>query len=152
MKIKKIEAFTLSELLVVLIISSIVISLTFTILGLVQKQVKEIQSNFNDQQEIQLLERVLTNDMNTHKVLLTKEKGLILYNSIDTISYEFGSNYILRKKDTFHLKTIEKKFLLENTAVTSKLIDGIHLKFNQSFSSKNIFVFKTKDAAHYMNN
>lgn len=152
MKTKKIAAFTLSELLVVMIISSIVVSLTFVTLGLVQKQISEIQRNFKDQQEIQLLERVLLQDLNRHQTFYQKDKDLlILHSSKDSIFYQFEEAYILRNKDTFHLKVVEKQFLLDNTIAKEGWIDAMHLEFNQSYSAKNIFIYNIKDAAHYLN-
>ncbi len=152
MKTKKIAAFTLSELLVVLVISSIVVALTFTTLGLVQKQISEIQNNFKDQQEIQLLERVLLQDLNKHHAFYQKDKDLLnLYSVKDSVLYQFEAAYILRNKDTFHLKVVEKQFLLDNTIVKEGWIDAMHLEFNQSYSAKNIFIYKIKDAAHYLN-
>jgi prepilin-type N-terminal cleavage/methylation domain-containing protein len=152
MRTKKVAAFTLSELLVVLVISSIVISITFVVLGLVQKQISQIQKNYKDQQEILLLKRVLLSDISTHDVFFErKENQLYLYSSKDTLQYEFTSNYILRKKDTFNLKIKDKQFLLDNKIVKTGWVDAIHLEFNQSYTAKKIFVFKEKDAAHYLN-
>jgi len=153
MRIKKISAFTLSELLVVLVISSIVISLTFVILGLVQKQIAVIQSNFKDQQEIQLIKRLLLRDINSHQAFYEAEKGeLLLFSNRDTIFYRLEKEYLVRLKDTMRLKVIEKQFFLDGEKVKKGWIDAIQLGFNQSYTSKKIFVFKANDAAHYMNN
>tara|TARA_R110002033_G_scaffold169674_4_gene210782 strand:+ start:4463 stop:4924 length:462 start_codon:yes stop_codon:yes gene_type:complete len=152
MKNEKVKAFTLSELLVVLVISSIVISLTFIVLGLVQKQIAQIQQGYQDQQEIVLLKRVLLKDINTHDVFFeAKENRLFCYSSKDTIQYSLEPNYILREKDTFKLKLKEKQFLLDNQIVKKDWIDAIHLEFDQSFTAKKIFLYKIKDAAHYLN-
>jgi len=152
MRTKKVKAFTLSELLVVLVISSIVISLTFIVLGLVQKQISQIQQGYQDQQEIVLLKRVLLKDINTHDVFFeAKDTQLFCFNSIDTIQYSIASNYILREKDTFKLKVKEKEFLLDNQIVKKGWVDAIHLEFEQSFTAKKIFLYKIKDAAHYLN-
>jgi prepilin-type N-terminal cleavage/methylation domain-containing protein len=149
---KKIKAFTLSELLVVLIISSIVISLTFVIFGLVQKHVKAIQENFKFQQERQLFERTLLNDLNTSTSHLKTRDILLFYKFNDTILYNFNNDFILRNRDTFHLKKTGKTTLLENKLVREGPIDAIKIVFNKSFGNNVIFVFKTNDAAHYMNN
>lgn len=152
MKIKKAQAFTLSELLVVLVISSIVISLTFIVLGLVQKQIAQIQKGYHDQQEILMLKRVLVKDINTHDVFFEDKKNkLFCYNSFDTIQYTIEDHYILREKDTFKLRIKRKKLLLDNQEVKSGWIDAIHLTFDQSFTSKKIFMYKIKDAAHSLN-
>ncbi len=152
MKIKKINAFTISELLVVLIISSIVISLTFIVLGLVQKQITQIQKGYQSQQEILLLKRVLLKDINTHQVFFNaKQNRLILMNALDTIQYHFNSNYVLREIDTFKVKIKEKQFRLDNTLVKSGWIDAMQLDFNQTYTLKKVFIYKVKDATHYLN-
>jgi prepilin-type N-terminal cleavage/methylation domain-containing protein len=152
MKTKKVAAFTLSELLVVLVISSIVVALTFVVLGLIQKQISEIQRNFKDQQEIQLLERVLLQDLNKHQAFYQKDKDLLnLYSTKDSVLYQFEATCIIRNKDTFHLKVVDKQFLLDNTIAKEGWIDAIDLEFAQSYSAKNIFIYKVKDAAHYLN-
>ncbi len=152
MKTRKIKAFTLSELLVVLVITSIVVSLTFLTLRLVQKQITSIQTNFNDQQEIQFLERALLQDINTYNAYYdSKNDVLKLSHGKDSIHYEFTDNYIVRKKDTFQLKLVDKRFLIDTKEVKTGWIDALQFTFNQSYSTKNIFIYKIKDAAHYMN-
>jgi prepilin-type N-terminal cleavage/methylation domain-containing protein len=152
MKIKKVNAFTLSELLVVLVISGIVISITFLALQLVQKQIKEIQVNFRDQQEIKQFETVIVNDLNTRKAKFIKNKNEIVFKGVnDAISYRFERDYFLRGKDTFKLKIIEKSFFLDNEKVDDGFVDAIYFKFAQSYNDKQIFVYTVKDSEFYMN-
>ena len=51
----KVQAFTLSEMIVVLIITSIVIGMAFSVLRLVQKHMGGIQDNFNRSTELNRL-------------------------------------------------------------------------------------------------
>ena len=44
---KKIQAFTLGELLVVMVISSIVVTVSFMALGNIQRQVKSVNETFS---------------------------------------------------------------------------------------------------------
>ena len=55
MNTKKINAFTLSEMLVVLVVSSILISMAFVVVSMVQKQVYLIQKNLSDIPDLYLL-------------------------------------------------------------------------------------------------
>ena len=73
---KKIKAFTLSEMLVVLVISSIVIAAAFLILTMVQKQFMVVQKNINNKQEINFFERLLWRDFNTYTINYQKKKDL----------------------------------------------------------------------------
>ena len=63
---KKIMAFTLSEMIVVLILTSIVIGLAFSVLNLVQKQMSAIQDNYNKSLELNKLETALWLDFNRY--------------------------------------------------------------------------------------
>jgi prepilin-type N-terminal cleavage/methylation domain-containing protein len=152
MNTKKLKAFTLSELLVVLVISSIVISLTFVILGLVQKQIIEIQLNLKDQQEIQFLEKIMLKEIHTHDAFFSEEKEeLHLFNANDTLKYTFLDTFITRKKDTFNLTVLNKAFFLDGEKIKKGWLDAVQITFKQSYTSKVFFIFKTKDAAHYLN-
>lgn len=65
----KIKAFTLTEMMVVIVISAIVVGLAFTILGIVQKNMRGIEANYNHQSQIQSLEAALTIDFNRYPKL-----------------------------------------------------------------------------------
>ena len=151
MNTKKVAAYTLSELLVVMLITSIIIMLTFNILRLTQNQLTYLQKISNKNTEVQLLHRVLLKDFNTHKVYVTSKNNLLCTNSLDSISYQITPNYVIRMLDTFHIKIQEAHTYLNNRKVSVGSIDGIELRFDKSLSPKNIFLYKIKDAAHYMN-
>ena len=51
MKHHKVKAFTLSEMLVVLVVASILISMGFLVLNMVRKQVQVIQKNYQLKQK-----------------------------------------------------------------------------------------------------
>ena len=75
---KKVTAFTIAEMLVVLVISGIVISLTMLILSLVQKQLSIINTNNEKTTEIQLLERVLWQDFNRHNLFFNEKQNFYI--------------------------------------------------------------------------
>lgn len=150
---KKIDAFTLSELLVVLVISSIVISMSFLILSMVQKQVQGIRENLHYKQELQLLEQHLWKDFNTHTIEYFKNKdALLVTNSIDSLNYYFYGDYIVREKDTFSVKINSKQLFLNGEEVKTGYIDAIKLETSPIFGNTKLFISKTKDASFYLNN
>ena len=63
---KKIQAFTLTEVIIVLILTSIVVGLAFSVLGLVQKQMLAVQENYNKNLDISKLETSLWLDFNRY--------------------------------------------------------------------------------------
>ncbi len=148
----KIKAFTLSEMLVVLVISSIVISIAFLTLSMVQKQVGVIRKNLNNKQELQSLERILWNDFNSYSITYSeKEDALFFANSTKEFEYEFNEEYILRKQDTFLVKIKEKQFFLDGKEVRTGFVDAVKIETSPIFGNTHLFIFKTKDATFYMN-
>lgn len=150
---KKVSSFTLSEMIVVLVISTIVISLAITTINLVQQQIMIIHRNFEKNTEIRLLERALLFDFNKHHIEYNKLDEKLVCTSInDTIVYSFKPNYILRNNDTLNISISENTVYLDGKKVIDKNIDAISLYLSKGFLNRRIFVSKQKDAAHYMNN
>lgn len=149
---KKIKAFTLSEMLVVLVISSIVIAAAFLILTMVQKQFMVVQKNINNKQEINFFERLLWRDFNTYTINYQKKKDLLmLTNNIDSIQYSFFKEYTIREKDTFFVQITTKELFLDGNKVVNGVIDAIKIKTNPLFGNKKIFIYTSKDATYYLN-
>ncbi|CAA0165568.1 Prepilin-type N-terminal cleavage/methylation domain-containing protein [Tenacibaculum maritimum] len=150
---KKIKAFTLSEMLVVLVISSILISLTFLILSMVQQQVEIIQGNLKRKQQVQFLERVLWKDFNEYSVVYNQENTIfLLKNSIDSLTYKFNETFVLRGEDTLPIKKVTKKMFLDGKEVFSGEIDAILLTTPTNLGNMKLFIYKAKDASFYMRN
>lgn len=150
----KIAAFTLSEVLVVLILTAIVVGMAFSVLSLVQKHMSGIQKNLARITELNKLEIALWIDFNKYNSasFSVTENQLLLYSEIDSTQYSFTKEYIIRKKDTFKIK-IERNTLffkgeqLEETGV----IDAIKLETSKAFQNRKIFIYKENDASKFMN-
>lgn len=152
MKKNKLPAFTLSELLIVMVISSIVISMAFLVLSMVQKQVSVIQRNMRDQQKIQFLERLLWKDFNQYQIRFNNTtQTLECANLQDTIHYLFTNRAVIRENDTIMIALTNKKLFLDGQEVQKGFVDGIELQTTQSYSNRKLFVYKPKDASFYLN-
>lgn len=148
---KKIKSFTLSEMLVVMVLTTIVITIAILVLNLVQQQLLGIQQNFKNNSEIRTLNQTLWNDINNGEVFLDiKNNELVSISPLDTVFYQFKENYILRNKDTLNIIVDEKHFYLDMIE-TATTIDAIELKFSKQFQNKEMFIFKNKSASYYMN-
>jgi prepilin-type N-terminal cleavage/methylation domain-containing protein len=148
----RVSAFTLAELLVVLVISSIVIALGFSVLNMVRKQVFLIQKNYRKKQTVQTFESVLKRDFN--KGIAKYDSNLdrlIISSNKNDVVYQFLKGIIIREEDTLELLIGKKSFYLDGAKVTSGFIDAVELQFDESFSSKQIFLYQKKDAAYYLN-
>ncbi len=149
---KKIKAFTLSELLVVIIISSIVVSLSFLALQNVQSQVRNIITTFEKQQEINRLERWLQQDLNQYACEYDEgRKALSLKNSKGEIEYLFGKEIIKRNQDSVVLTVTKLQFYLDGSTVEKGKIDAVEMNFANIYSQRQFFVYKRKDASFYLN-
>lgn len=148
---KKVKSFTITELIVVMILTTIVISITLLVLNLVQKELKEIQYNYSKTSEIKILELALWNDFNAASVYyLKEEKQLICSNPFSSTNYYFKEDCIIRNTDTLKIKITEVLAFRDNKTALG-LIDGIHLKLSQEFQNRELFVYTAKAAQFYMN-
>ena len=153
MKSNKVKAFTLSEILVVLVVASIVIAMAFLVLNIVRKQVVGIQNNYAKKQIINTFEKVFQRDFNNNQAIyISKTNTLMLKNTKDSIEYIMSSNFIARNKDTFDIPIENKKLFLEGFEVKNNQIDALELNLSASFGNKKLFFFQQKDASYYVNN
>ena len=152
MKQTKIKAFTLAEMLVVLVVASIVISMGFLVLSMVRKQVQLIQNAYHKKQEMQFFETTFARDMHTHRASYNKKEAVLtLFNSKEVFTYRFLKEAVVREKDTFFIEVATKKLFLDGKEVKEKTIDAIEINFSNQFASKQLFIHKVKDASYYLN-
>lgn len=151
--IKKIQAFTLSEIIVVLILTSIVVGLAFSVLGLVQKQMLAIQTNYNKSLELQKLETSLWLDFNGYSSIRyeSMDNQLILKHELDSVSYTFSKDYIIKAQDTFDISLENKQFYFDGVLSKSKIVDAVKLSTSKTNQNREIFIFKKNDATRYIN-
>ncbi|MDD7886053.1 prepilin-type N-terminal cleavage/methylation domain-containing protein [Flavivirga sp. 57AJ16] len=149
----KIEAFTLSEMIIVIIITSIVVGMAFSVLSLVQRHMGSIQSNFNKSTELDKLEQALWIDFNRYAKISYNgmEDKLIFTSEIDTINYKFTKAYIVKGLDTFKLPLQHKTIFFDGQEKQSGFMDAIKLETTKALQSQQLFIYKQNDATQYMN-
>jgi hypothetical protein len=149
----KIKSFTLSELLIVMIITAIVVGMAFSVLRLVQKQIHTIQKNFDRTSTLALFEQKLWQDFNEpHSITYNDQKQmLVLLSEIDTITYSFQDQYALRNRDTIPLQLTIQKVLFNGRKVQNGTIDAINLSAATTLPDYEIFVSKKNDITFFMN-
>lgn len=150
----KIQAFTLSEMIVVLIITSIVIGLAFSVLSLVQNHMSGIQNNFTNNIELNKLEQSLCLDFNRYsKIEYNELENMISFKTeIDSISYQFHEAYIIKDIDTFNIQLQGKQFFFNGNKIENGFIDAIKLETSKVFQNQKLFIFKENDATLFVNN
>lgn len=149
---KKINAFTLSELIVVMIISTIVVSMAFIALSMVKRQVFSIQNKFSIKKELVRLEKVLNKDFNTYAIAeLNSNKSLKFKNTLDSVNYKIADSYILRNQDTLRVAMSNTAYFLDGKEVKKGYVDAFYFEI-EAFNNRRTFVYSEKDAAFYLNN
>ena len=145
----KIKSFTLTEMMVVLVISAIVVGLAFTILGIVQKNMLSIEENYTYSTELTQLEVALTADFNSFtSVDWIENQDMLQFSSpLASRSYVFYQDSIVSDISMFKVQLKDKSFFFEGKNINSGSIDAIKLKFAKTSDNHAIFVYKKNDPA-----
>ena len=147
----KVRSFTLSELLVVMVITVIVVGIAFSVLTLVQRQIRGIEKNFSKTTELGLLEQQLWQDFNLHNRIYYSGTQLVMVSDIDTVNYAFTPDFTMRDSDTIPLRlTVVKSYYL-GKEVRLGNVDAISVSADLEIPDYSIFVSSQHDAAHFMN-
>lgn len=146
------NAFTIAEMLVVMILSSILVLMVLTILNLTQRHVNGVQTFGYSNDDLITFDRILTNDFNTtDDIFYNKEiDELWSIKPLDTIKYKFEDEYILRNNDTLNIYINNKTCFLAGNIVVSGKIDAVELEITNSKKNFNLFFFNNPDAKSLM--
>lgn len=150
--LKKIKAFTLHEMLVVLLITALVVGMAFSVLRLVQVQMNGISSNYERNTEMRLLRQRLWMDFNAHDRIWYKnqDRKLLLVNGISEINYRFQEDMVVREHDTFRIKINELSPYFGAGSVDEGEIDAMDLFIGEKNGTR-VFIYKRNAATSYIN-
>ncbi|MCD2260791.1 hypothetical protein KWG70_16355 [Psychroserpens sp. XSD401] len=139
-------------MIVVLIITSIVVGLAFSVLSLVQKQMLAIQKNYSNSLEINKLETSLWLDFNRYSKITydSVESELKFSSELDSVVYQFREDNIITEKDTFLIQ-VQNRYMYFDGELSNGQIDAIKLETTKEFLNQKLFVYKSNDATFYMN-
>ncbi|WP_425237701.1 PulJ/GspJ family protein [Ulvibacterium sp.] len=151
--VKKIQAFTLSEMIVVLLITTMVVGMAFSVLQLVQNQMNGIAGNYERNTEFDLLRQSLWIDFNRYDRIYYNENSreLQFVNEMGGQTYRFTEDFMTKDIDTFRIKWETQRFLFENRDSPLGEIDAIHFQTTKAFGNRTLFVYKNNSATTYMN-
>lgn len=126
----KLNAYTLAELSVSLIITGIVITIAVTSLLIVQKQFKEYGDRHQALHDINLLHSQLKKDVVTADSIAWNGQELSCFSSLLTIKYTWNQQSVIRnhhqlRSDTFQLKTTVPEVQRENAKNRVSIISFI---------------------------
>ena len=146
---KKLDAFTITEIIIVMVITTIVASLGFSVLRVVHRNLSGITENYEKTTSIQQLEQSLAIDFNKYsEIKWDQQNESILFSSpIGTKAYTFFKDSIVNSDNTrYNLLTNNKQFYFQGDELNNGgTIDAIKLSFTKNSNTQRIFVFKYND-------
>lgn len=124
----KLKSFTLSEIIVVMVISMIVIGLSYSILSLVNSQMEDIKEINATQTAFHRFHGRIQNDIQTFTDHSLEANGtqLIFKNPIREKIYYFYPDQVISELDTFYLGSYSLTTYLKNTPVNQGAFDAIY--------------------------
>ncbi len=147
---KKLKGFTLSEIIVVLAISGVVVLAAFEVILLLEKHMGSLRKSFNYKEEVEIVEYALLNDLNTHKGYYSyKEKTIYFYSPLDTVAYKLRDSVLMRKKDMLSDNIKEYCLFFEGDKVSDGCFDAVSIQFSCGTRKNNVFVAAPNDANIY---
>lgn len=149
---KKTDSFTISEILIVLIITAIIVGITFSVLALVRKEISKSEKRLDFDTRLKQTELKLTIDFNRFRQISIDENSIYLKNELDSIQYDFNNNVLTFEKDTLLNDFDSIEFMYRGEKANKGYIDGI--KINVSYTEQSqisIFVYKLNDASEINN-
>lgn len=143
----KISAFTLTEILVVLVISAIVVGLAFSVLDLVQNNLRAIKNNYAAATEVQHLKQQLKIDFNRYHDIEYNERlqELSLKNAIDSVHYSFLDRIVIRNEDTIPVSISGVEFFFFGNTISEGKADAVKIILGKP-SDDFLFVSKINDS------
>lgn len=149
----RIKAFALQEMIVVLLITTIVVGMAFSVLNLVQKQMGSIEDIYEVKLEANKLRQSLWIDFNRYSYINydIKKEELHMANAMETKYYAFTDSTIVTARDTFAIKLKDRAFYFKNENVEVGELDALELVTNKESGNQQIFVYKQNASATYLN-
>ncbi len=149
----KLKGFTLTEIIVALAISSLVLISGLTVYYLTFKGTFDFQKNASIKISQILFYNRLQIDMEECDLITIVDNELSCVYEDHSVKYEFSENNIVinsqKNSDTLKFTINNIEFYLDNNTVTDGLINGIKISLNE-FEKNNIVIRKKYDAVTYL--
>ncbi|QSS96302.1 hypothetical protein [Psychroflexus sp. ALD_RP9] len=144
---KKFKAYTLSEIIVVLILTSIVVGLALSALGLIQQQMTALRYNNENNFQIKSLETKLSILFNQSQSIKIVDNQVYFYRLEDTLITKMSPNAFIINQDSIKLEVTNLKSYFRGEANKTGNIDALSLEIKlHKEISKTLFVSRSNDA------
>ena len=134
MKAKKIEAYTMMEVAIAMLLAAVCMSICYTAYNMIGDYFQTFQKRNASAEEVLTLRRTMEKDILKGKYLIRTESGINILGDSLSIAYNFADSAILRKAeglrtDSFHVSPVEAAFLFEGReAIELDTVDHISFK------------------------
>ncbi|HEY8402746.1 MAG TPA: hypothetical protein VIK89_15865 [Cytophagaceae bacterium] len=109
----KLKAYTVMEMIVVMLLGGIVISIAFTSFRILSTQYNHYQKSNGEIADIALLNKLMSRDISEAEMLVRTYDGFECRGGRRRVVYQLDGHYLLRHyliTDTFPIKPLEVKF------------------------------------------
>jgi prepilin-type N-terminal cleavage/methylation domain-containing protein len=129
MKKSKIPGYTIIELIVVMVISTIVVSIAYKTYDIVFTQYLRVRSQNEQIRQLSLLDLLLEKDFANSNYVMNVDEGIVCNYSGKQVVYSLNNRFIVRSErsvsDTFRVMAQNIQFAYSNKAIeeSNRLID-----------------------------
>ncbi|WP_133671104.1 hypothetical protein [Maribacter caenipelagi] len=151
-KLNKIKAFSLQEMMVVLVITTVVVGMAFAVLNLVQRQMGSIETIYAIKTDINQLRQSLWIDFSRYDFIVVDQKNnkILLSNELEGRQYEILNGNSIRTEN-LEMEFESIAYYFDNQKVVQGEIDAISIVTSKDTGHQEIFVFKQNTPVTYIN-
>lgn len=155
MKIRqgKIKAFSLQEMMVVLLITTIVVGMAFAVLNLVQKQMGGISTIYEVKTTVNQLRQSLWIDFNRYSHIRYDNKTSQIHcsNELGERYYNLENEKHIVNENNLDIEFESIQFYFKNKEVFNGQIDAVAIRTSKETGYQQLFVFKENTPVIYIN-
>lgn len=134
MKTKKIEAYTMMEVAIAMLLAAVCMSICYTAYSMIGDYFQTFQKRNASAEEVLTMRRTMEKDISKGRYLIRTAEGINIPGDSLNITYKFADSAILReaeglRTDSFHVSQVEASFLFEGReALELDTVDQISFK------------------------
>lgn len=151
----KVAGFTILELIVVLLISTITLSIAYTSLGITEKMAQKLKTVYSSQDSVLVLMDIIKEDINRADIVLRNGDGFSCKTVKATVDYIFIEDLVLRMNggiaDTI-ANNFPLSFFLINKTKNINLLEGVKFEVLSGEDTLRFSIEKVYDAKTYIEN
>lgn len=127
-----------------MVITLIVVALSFSVLNMVNKQVQAVSYQYALNHEIKELKTALSLDFLNHsEVILVDNSQIIFKSPVSKKEYNHHGLVITREQDSFNIPVKQVVAWLKGKPVTAGKIDAVEIEYEYADIVSKLFVYRS---------